>query len=55
VCKSGITLTDLRACGSASVDGEIIDVRALQGFIPRQTRIVVRMLDGATPVVETQQ
>ena len=52
--KEGITLTDLKPCGSAAIDGETFDVRALQGLIPHQTRVVVKTLDRWTLVVDCQ-
>lgn len=52
VGKEGITITDLKACGNAKIDGEIIEVRAAEGFLPPQTRVLVTRLEGKTPVVE---
>ncbi|MHC4402404.1 MAG: carboxypeptidase-like regulatory domain-containing protein [Planctomycetota bacterium] len=52
--KEGITLTDLKACGSASIDGEILDVRAADGFISKGSPIVVTRLEGRMPVVEVR-
>jgi hypothetical protein len=52
VGKEGITMTDLKACGTASVEGDVIEVRAEDGFIAKQTRVVITRLEGKTPVVE---
>jgi hypothetical protein len=52
VGKEGITLTDLKACGSASIEGEIVEVRAMAGFLPKRSRIVVTRLEGRMPIVE---
>ena len=52
VGKEGVTLTDLKACGSVEIDGQIVQVRALRGFIPLDTRVVVRVIDGKAPVVQ---
>jgi hypothetical protein len=55
VGKQGVTVTDLKACGSASLEGEIVEVRAFDGFIPKGAPIVVKSLQGKTPVVERRQ
>jgi membrane-bound ClpP family serine protease len=53
VGRRGVTLTDLRACGTARLGDAIVQVRALSGYIPKATEIVVTLLDGRTPIVET--
>ena len=55
VGKQGVAVTDLKACGSASLEGQIIEVRALDGFIPQGTPILVKSVQGKTPVVERRQ
>ena len=55
VGREGVAVSDLKACGSASLEGEIVEVRALDGFIPKGTPIVVKSLQGKTPVVERRQ
>ncbi len=55
VGKQGVAVTDLKACGSASLEGEIVEVRAFDGFIPKGAPIVVKSLQGKTPVVERRQ
>ena len=48
----GITVSDLRTCGTADINGRIISVRAHSGFIESCTKTILRRIDGATPVVE---
>jgi membrane-bound ClpP family serine protease len=55
VGRHGVAVTDLKACGSASFDGQIVEVRAFDGFIAKGTSVVVKMLQGKTPVVERRQ
>lgn len=55
VGKQGVTVTDLKACGSASLEGQIVEVRAFDGFIPKGTPILVKSIQGKTPVVERRQ
>jgi membrane-bound ClpP family serine protease len=55
VGREGVAVTDLKACGSASLEGEIVEVRALDGFIPKGTPVVVKSIQGKTPVVELRQ
>lgn len=48
----GFALTDLKTCGSARIGETVMDVRAVRGFIPRETPVVVSLVDGTIPVVE---
>jgi len=50
--EQGVTLSDLKMYGRADIIGNIVTVRALRGFIPKDTPVIVKMLDGSTPVVE---
>jgi len=54
VGKDGIATTDLKSCGTVDIDGRIISAKALRGYIPQDTRVVVRMVEGTTPIVEAQ-
>ena len=55
VGRQGVAVTDLKACGTASLEGERVEVRALDGFIPKGAPVVVKSLQGKTPVVERRQ
>jgi membrane-bound ClpP family serine protease len=50
--KQGITLTPLKPYGNASIETQILEVKARHGFIPEETRVVIRAMDGKTPIVE---
>jgi 5-hydroxyisourate hydrolase-like protein (transthyretin family) len=53
--EQGITLSDLKTYGRADIIGNIVTVRALRGYVPKDTPVVVKMLDGTTPVVEPSE
>jgi len=53
VGREGITLTDLKPCGTASVNEEVFEARALQGLISKRSPVVVKRLDGTTLIVES--
>jgi membrane-bound ClpP family serine protease len=52
VGQEGITLTELKTCGSIRVAGRVVDARSGRGYVPPDTRVVVRRIEGKTPVVE---
>ena len=52
VGREGITVSDLKACGTVEIDGVIVSVRALRGFVACNTQVIVREIDGNVPVVE---
>ena len=39
--KEGITTTVLRPYGTAVINGEILEVSAIEGYIPEKTRVIV--------------
>lgn len=53
VGQEGITLTDLKPCGTASVNEEVFEARALRGLISKRSPVVVKRLDGTTLVVDS--
>jgi len=55
VGKNGVTVTDLKTCGTVKVDDTVIEARALHGFIPQDIRVVVTRIEGKTPIVERFQ
>lgn len=48
----GTALTDLKACGSVMLHGEMMTGRAMRGYIPQDAEIIVRSIEGHTLVVE---
>jgi hypothetical protein len=52
--QEGITLSNLKPCGTASIDGEVVEVRAQHGFIPKDTPVVVKKIEGGMPVVDVR-
>lgn len=52
VGKEGVTTTDLKACGSVHIEGKMISAKAMRGYIPLDTRVIVRMVEGKFLVVE---
>ena len=52
--KQAVTLTPLSPYGNATMDDQVVEVKASSGFIPADTRVIVRAMDGKTPVVDPQ-
>jgi hypothetical protein len=52
VGREGVTLTELKTCGSVQLGEIVVDARSGRGYVPRDTRVVVRRIEGKTPIVE---
>jgi len=52
VGKAGTAVSDLKAHGTVQIGDAVLQARALRGYIPRDSRVVVTKIEGLTPIVE---